>query len=101
MAMILALSPIAGLTRNWFASTELRKTTSNVLVAAFVGTLTHHAFGSALSIWYFSPTLTPARWNLIMYVYPVERLVTVAIVTIIGAPVYHRLKLSRIFGRLN
>jgi len=100
VAMVLAFSPIAKLANSYFASSELRKVTFAVAVASFIGTLTDHAFGSALGIWYFYPALGPAVWNLIMYVYPIERIVTVAIVTIVGAPVYRRLKASGIINAL-
>ena len=94
IAMILAFSPIAGLAASYFTTSELKKITFAVAVAALVGTLTDHAFGSALGIWYYN--LPTAIWNTIMYVYPIERVVTTAIVTIIGAPVYQRLRSSGI-----
>jgi len=100
LAMILAYSPISKLAASYFISTDLRKIMIAVAVAAFIGTLTDHAFGSGMGIWYFYPALGPAIWNLIMYVYPVERLVTVLIVTVIGAPVYQRLKVTGIIDAL-
>lgn len=92
VAMILSFSPIANLAASYFASAQLKKNAIAVALAAFIGTLTDHAFGSALAVWYYN--LPPGIWNLVMYVYPLERVATVAIVTIIGALVYHRLKLS-------
>lgn len=92
VAMILAFSPIANLAAAYFASTQLKKITVAVAIAALIGTLTDHAFGSAMGIWYYN--LPPAIWNAIMYVYPLERMVAVIIATVVGAAVYHRLKLS-------
>lgn len=92
VAMILAFSPLAGLAASYFATSNLKKITFAVAVAALVGTLTDHAFGSAMGIWYYN--LPAGIWNLIIYVYPLERIAAVAIATIVGAPVYHRLKLS-------
>jgi hypothetical protein len=94
IALILALSPASKLASTYVNSTMLRKTALGVAFAASVGTLTDQAFGSALGIWYFS--LPASVWNIIMYIYPIERTVTVAIVTVIGVPVYRRLKMSGI-----
>ena len=92
VAMILAFSPTANLAANYFASNGLKKTTFAVAIAGFVGTMTDHTFGSALAIWYYN--LPADIWNLVMYIYPVERIITVAIVTVVGTAVYYRLKLS-------
>ena len=92
IAMILAFSPVADLAANYFASNGLKKITFAVAIAGFVGTMTDHTFGSALAIWYYN--LPADIWNLVMYIYPVERIITVAIVTVVGTAVYYRLKLS-------
>ena len=92
VAMILAFSPVADLAANYFASNGLKKITFAVAIAGFVGTMTDHTFGSALAIWYYN--LPADIWNLVMYIYPVERIITVAIVTVVGTAVYYRLKLS-------
>lgn len=92
VAMILAFSPVANLAANYFASNGLKKITFAVAIAGFVGTMTDHTFGSALAIWYYN--LPADIWNLVMYIYPVERIITVAIVTVVGTAVYYRLKLS-------
>ncbi|MGB9023418.1 MAG: hypothetical protein WCC94_08290 [Candidatus Bathyarchaeia archaeon] len=92
VAMILAFSPVADLAANYFASNGLKKITFAVAIAGFVGTMTDHTFGSALAIWYYN--LPTDIWNLVMYIYPVERIITVAIVTVVGTAVYYRLKLS-------
>jgi hypothetical protein len=96
LAMILCFSPVVRLASTSFASAKMRSLTFAVAVAAFVGTLADHAFGSGLAIWYFS--LPAPVWDLVMYIYPIERLVTVAVVTLVGVPVYHRLKLSGIIS---
>lgn len=93
IALILAFSPLSRLAASFIASTEFKKTALGIGFAAFVGTLTDHAFGSALGIWYFS--LPPTVWSLVMYIYPVERMVTVILVAVIGTPVYRRLKATR------
>ena len=92
VAMIIAFSPVSKLAASYLASSDLKKITPAVGVVAFVGTLTDHAFGSALAIWYYN--LPPAIWNVVTYVYPLERIVAVVIVTLIGAAVYYRLRLS-------
>jgi len=90
IALLLAFSPLSKLASSSIAAPEFKKNAFGVGFAALVGTLTDHAFGSAMGIWYFS--LPAAVWNLIMYVYPVERIVAVILVVAIGVPVYRRLR---------
>lgn len=92
IALILAFSPLSKLAASFISASEFRKNTLGVAFAALVGTLTDHAFGSAMGIWYYS--LPAEVWNLIMYVYPVERIVAVILVVLIGVPVYRRLRTS-------
>jgi hypothetical protein len=92
LAMILVFSPVSKRVATYLASMNLKKVTFAVALTSFIGTLTDHPFESALGIWYFYPALGPEIWNLIMFVYPIERIVAVATITAIGAPVYRRLK---------
>jgi len=73
-------------------SLEIQKLSLVVPIAAFVGTLTDHMFGSGLAIWYFNPSLTPQIWNLAMFIYPVERIVGVILISIIGIPLLYSLQ---------
>jgi len=45
-----------------------------------------------VAIWYFSPALTPAIWYATMPIYPVERMVALALTTVIAVPVYYGLR---------
>jgi len=63
-----------------------------VPIAAFVGTLTDHIFGSGFGIWYFNPHLTPQIWNFIMFVYPVERIVAAILTSAVGIPLLYSLQ---------
>ncbi|UCC58693.1 MAG: hypothetical protein JSW14_01895 [Candidatus Bathyarchaeum sp.] len=81
-------------------STELsnmKKLSLGVPIAAFVGTLTDHIFGSGLAIWYFNPGLIPEIWNTAMFVYPIERIVAVIIASAIALPLYYSLRKAGIF----
>lgn len=71
---------------------DMKKLSLGVPLAAFVGTLTDHMFGSGLAIWYFNPVLTPEIWSSIFFVYPVERFVVVLLTSIIAVPLYYSLK---------
>ena len=71
---------------------DIKKLSLGVPVAAFVGTLTDHMFGSGLAIWYFNPALTPEIWSFVMFVYPIERIVVVILTSIIAVPLYYSLK---------
>ncbi len=80
-------------------STELsniKKLNVGVPIAAFVGTLTDHIFGSGLAIWIFD--LPAAVWNSIIFIYPIERIVAVIITSAIALPLYYSLRKSGIFN---
>jgi len=94
IAIIIAFSPLAKIGASTFSSPNVKRASLGIPMAAFVGTLTDHIFGSALAIWYFSPFLTPDIWNFILFIYPLERIVAVVLVSIIAIPVYYRLKMS-------
>jgi len=98
IALIVAL---AFSTRLAVWSTELsniKRLGLGVTVAAFVGTLTDHIFGSGLAIWYFNPGLIPEIWNSIIFIYPVERIVAVIITVAIALPLYYSLRKSGIYS---
>ena len=97
IALIVAL---AFSTRLAAWSTELsniKKLGLAVPIAAFVGTLTDHIFGSGLAIWYLDPILIPEIWNSIIFIYPIERIVAVIITSAIAVPLYYSLRKSGIF----
>lgn len=77
---------------------DMRKLSLGVPIAAFVGTLTDHIFGSGLAIWYFNPGLTPEIWNSVIFIYPIERIVAVIITSAIALPLYYSLKKSGILN---
>jgi hypothetical protein len=77
---------------------DMKKLSLGVPIAAFVGTLTDHIFGSGLAIWYFSPVLTAEVWNSVMFIYPIERMVAVIITSLIALPLYYSLKKAGILN---
>lgn len=77
---------------------DIKKLSLGVPVAAFVGTLTDHMFGSGLGIWYFNPVLTPGIWSFLMFVYPIERIVVVILTSIIAVPLYYSLQKAGLLG---
>jgi hypothetical protein len=66
-----------------------------VPIAAFVGTLTDHLCGSTLAIWTFD--LQSEIWNSVIFIYPLERIAAVILITIIALPLYYSLRRSGIF----
>lgn len=74
---------------------NLKKLGLGIPIAAFVGTLTDHIFGSSLAIWTFE--LPATVWNSIIFIYPIERIVAVIITSAIALPLYYSLKKSGIF----
>jgi hypothetical protein len=92
VAMIVAFSPLAYVAGSSFHSSNVEKPLLGIIVAAFVALLTDHMAGNAVAIWYFSPALTPGIWYAAMPIYPVERLVALALTTVITVPVYYGLR---------
>jgi hypothetical protein len=80
---------------------DVKKIGAIVPLFVFIGTLTDHISGSALAIWYFNPILTPEIWNLVMFVYPLERIAVVILASLITVPLYyalHKAGLLSIYG---
>jgi hypothetical protein len=92
IAAVIALLPLSKIYREGFGSTTIKKITPVFVIAAFVGTLSDHASGSAMGVWYFSAFLGPEIWKAIAFVYPIERIVATILCSVVGIPVYQRLK---------
>jgi hypothetical protein len=75
---------------------SIKKLSIGVPIAAFVGTLTDHIFGSALAIWIFN--LQAEVWTSVIFIYPIERIVAVIITTAIALPLYYSLRKSGIIN---
>ena len=75
---------------------NLKKLGLGIPIAAFVGTLTDHLFGSSLAVWIFE--LPAEVWNSIIFIYPVERIFAVIITSFIALPLYYSLRKSGIFS---
>ncbi len=96
MAMIIALIFSTRLAVWSTEMSNLKKLGLGIPIAAFVGTLTDHIFGSSLAIWTFD--IPAGVWNSIIFVYPIERIVAVIITSAIALPLYYSLKKSGIFS---
>jgi len=90
IAMIFSISSLSKISASSIGSEDLRQLSLGAVSAIFVGTLTDHAFGSGLAIWYFS--LPAAIWGFVTFVYPLERGAITVIASVIAIPVYHRLR---------
>ncbi|MBT8171241.1 hypothetical protein KJN74_00010 [Candidatus Bathyarchaeota archaeon] len=96
IALILGLAFSTRLAIWSVEDTKIEKLGIGIPIAAFIGTLTDHIFGSSLAIWILD---VPAPvWNTIIFVYPIERIVAVIIITVIAIPLFYSLKRS---GMLN
>ncbi len=101
VAIIVAFSPIALMAGSTFNSSNVTKVGLGIPIAAFVGVLADHIFGSALGIWYFTYIVpsdwnVAATWNFLIFVYPAERIVALVLISLIAIPLYYRLKSSRL-----
>lgn len=96
VAAVVAILPLSKVLREDFGSTSLQKIAPAFVIAAFVGTLSDHAIGSAMGIWYFSLFLGPDIWKAVAFVYPIERIVATILCSLVGIPLYQRLKATRL-----
>jgi len=96
IATIVAFSPLAIMAGSTFTSSETAKSTFGIVIATFVGVMADNMAGNAIAMWYFSPDLTPLIWYSVMFIYPVERIVALIIISIIAAPVYASLRKARL-----
>lgn len=91
-AMALAFSPLAYWAGSSFGSADGRKLAFGITTAAFIGVLADHIAGTATAIWYFSPALTAPMLYVVLFVYPIERIVAFVLTTIVAVPVYYSLR---------
>ncbi len=97
-AMIVAFSPLASFASAGFSTSKPTRSrlALSVIMSVFVGILADHISGCAIAIWYFWYTLgidlTAEFWYTLIYVYPIERLVAIALTSVIAIPVYYALK---------
>ncbi len=83
----------AAVTVRWHSVfSDFKKVGAVIPLFVFISTLTDHISGSALAIWYFNPILTPDAWNLVMFVYPFERVAVVVLASLITVPLYYALQ---------
>jgi uncharacterized membrane protein len=81
------------ITARWSSMfSDAKKIGAVIPLLVFIGTLTDHISGSALAIWYFDPILTPDIWNVVMFVYPLERIAVVVLASLITVPLYFALQ---------
>jgi hypothetical protein len=95
-AMALAFSPLAYWAGSTFGSAEGKKLTFGIAIAAFIGVMADHIAGSAIAVWYFSPSFSThvlAQFFIgVLVVYPVERTVALVLTIIVAVPVYYSLR---------
>jgi len=83
----------SAITVRWHSMfSDVKKVGAIIPLFVFIGTLTDHISGSALAIWYLNPILTPEIWNLVMFVYPLERIAVVILASLITVPLYYALQ---------
>lgn len=99
VAMIVAFSSVAFVKDPAVDSFDTRKSVVAIGVGVFVGVLADHIAGSAIAMWYFSPTAA-SLWLGVMLVYPVERIIAFLIAAFIAVPVYYSLVRSGLIRHL-
>jgi hypothetical protein len=100
-ALLLLLSPVAARVPNWIVRKGNYQLAA-VATLAFVGTMTQHLAGGLLFelavglVQGNSPTILKVDWQVIFWLYPVERLLITVISTIISVGLVRSMKLLTI-----
>jgi len=93
MVAMVAAFLFSAVTARWSSVlSDVKRIGAIIPLFIFIGTLTDHISGSALAIWYLNPILTPEIWNLVMFVYPLERVAVVILASLITVPLYYALQ---------
>ncbi len=97
LALIVLLSPLVAKIPSWITSNRSRQLVAIALLA-FVGTMAQHLTGGLLYeltaglVAGISPSSFKQFWRIIFWVYPAERLLIVALSTVIAAALFRSLR---------
>ena len=96
IGLLILASPIGSKLERLITSTSIANVTLGFLLSSFVGTLSQHLTGNLLYASIILPFLSDqartANWAIIFWLYPIERLVIVAISTMIAVPIIRALR---------
>jgi hypothetical protein len=95
LGLLILASPLGSKLKGLVASPSIANVTLGFSLSSFVGTLSQHLMGNLLYASMILPFLSDqariANWTIIFWLYPIERLVIVAISTLIAVPIIRAL----------
>jgi hypothetical protein len=97
-AFIVLISPLGRIAGKWVKSSKTANITAGFVILAFVGTMMQHLMGGILfevvlgQIGGMNATAFAATWNIVFYIYPLERLALIIGAVVVGVPVTRALK---------
>jgi hypothetical protein len=99
VALAVLISPLGRKAAKWVITNDTARIATGIAILAFIATMMQHLMGNLLfetvmaqPIGTIPTGLYPGIWTSIFLVYPIERLVLVALATIIGTPLVRILK---------
>lgn len=101
VAFVVLISPLGRKAGQWVDSSNSAKVTAGFAILALIGTMMQHLMGGVLFevipgqiIHSISASAYPGIWNVVFYVYPIERSILILAAVLIGVPVTRVLKKS-------
>jgi hypothetical protein len=101
VALALLISPLGRKAAQWVKTNNTTRIATGIAIMFFVGTMMQHLMGNLLYETILARPLGnipvasyPANWLVVFPLYPIERLVLVALAVVVGAPLLRVLKNS-------
>ena len=101
VALAVLISPLGRKAVQWVDTLNTSKIATGIAIMVFVGTMMQHLMGNLLfetilaqPLGHIPVEAYPTNWILVFPLYPVERLVLVALAVVVGAPLLRVLKNS-------
>jgi|TARA_B100001750_G_C15483382_1_gene586866 hypothetical protein len=98
-ALLLLISPLSMKAVEWIEKGSIERITISVFMLTFIGTMIQHAVGGLLTVniaWMYLGKIPTQGveyvWNIVFYLYPIERITLALIATIIGVPILKTIK---------
>jgi len=103
VALAVLISPLSRSAVEWVRGASVANLAKGLVVLSFIGTMLQHSTGGILFevilgqyLGVVKPESYPLIWNMVFYIYPIERFVLVILATIVGTPIVRSLKASRL-----
>ena len=106
LALAILISPISRQAINWVLNPSVKYLAPGLVILCFIGTMAQHLTGGLVFEYVFGTflrTIPPSAWSGIwtttFYVYPLERIIIIALSTLIGSALITTLRKSNVISQ--